>query len=88
MTPRGDLPDGGGVNPTGIVPNYSGKDCVAEIAHTAARLMLAGRQMRERKVAGGDALSAFGRKSVLNAIAGRNHLPRSQESGLAAVRKA
>ena len=47
--PAGDLPDGGGGNPTGIVSNYSGKDWVAEIAHAAARLMLAGRQLWGKK---------------------------------------
>ena len=80
----GDLPDGGGGNPTGIVSNYSGKDWVAEIAHAAARLMLAGWQMREGKMAGGDALSAFGRKPVRNATEGRNRLSRSQQTGLGA----
>src|SRR5208282_5351153 len=64
------------------VPDYSGADWVAEVADTAARLMLAGRQMRERKRAGGDALSAFGRKSVQNANEGGRHLPRSQKTGL------
>ncbi len=49
----GDLPNGGGGNPTGIVPNYSGKDWVAEITHTVDGLMLAGRQMRERKTCWG-----------------------------------
>ncbi len=78
----GDLPDGGGGNPTGIVPNYSGKDRVAEIARTAARLMLAGRQMRESKMAGGDALSAFGRKLVRHATASGSHLRRSREPDL------
>ncbi len=66
--PAGDLPDGGGGGSTRVVPGYSGKDWMAEIAHAAARLMLAGRQMRESKMADGDALSAFGRKSVQNAI--------------------
>ena len=40
----GDLPDGGGGNPTGIVPDYSGKDWVAEIADTAGGLTTAGRR--------------------------------------------
>src|SRR5271155_4359610 len=40
----GDLPDGGGGNPTGIVPNYSGKDWVAEIADTGGGLTTAGRR--------------------------------------------
>src|ERR1035441_1484597 len=35
----------------------------------------------------GDALSAFGRKTVLNGIEGRSHLPRSQESGLGAEKR-
>src|SRR5208283_5433932 len=48
----GDLSDGRGGNPTGIVPDYSGKDWVAEIAHTATRLMLAGRQSRKEVLAG------------------------------------
>jgi hypothetical protein len=52
---------------------------MAEIAHAAARLMLAGRQMRESKMADDDALSAFGRKSVQNAIQSRRHRLRSLE---------
>jgi hypothetical protein len=60
---------------------------VAEIAHAAARLMLAGRQMRESKMADGDALSAFGRKSVRNRTDGRNRLPRSQEASLGAAKR-
>ena len=66
-------------NPTRIVPNYSGKDCVAEITHPAARLMLAGRQIRESKMAGGGALSPIGRKPVQNAIQSRRHRLRSLE---------
>src|SRR5271167_483027 len=81
----GDLSDGRGGNPTGIVPDYSGKDWMAEIAHAAARLMLAGRQIQESKMAGGDALSAFGRKSVRNAIQSRRHHLRMPRKGLLAV---
>jgi hypothetical protein len=40
-----------------------------------------------RRSAGGNALSAFGRKPVLNRIEGRSHLPRSQESGLGAEKR-
>jgi hypothetical protein len=84
----GDLPDGGSGDPTGIVPRHSGKDWVAEVAHPAAGLMLAGRQMRERKRAGGDALSAFGRKAVRNANEGGRHLARSQKAGVGVEKKA
>src|SRR5271170_7404817 len=83
----GDLPDGGGGNPTGIVPDYSGKDWMAEIAHAAARLMLAGRQMRESKMADGDALSAFGRETARNAIEGSSHLTRRQKSSSGAAKR-
>ena len=83
----GDLPDGGGGGLAGIIPNYSGKDWVAEIAHAAARLMIAGRQIRESKMADGDALSAFGRETVRNATEGRNRLPWSQQTGLGAEKR-
>jgi hypothetical protein len=60
---------------------------MAEIAHAAARLMLGGRQIRESKMAGGDASPPFGRKTVLNAIEGSSHLPRSQESSSGAAKR-
>jgi hypothetical protein len=43
--------------------------------------------MRESKMAGGDALSAFGRESVPNATEGGNHLPWSQQTGLGAEKR-
>jgi hypothetical protein len=45
------MPDGGSGDLTGIVPRHSGKDWVAEIAHAAARLILAGRKSREEVLA-------------------------------------
>jgi hypothetical protein len=57
------------------------------MAHTAARLMLAGRQMRESKMADGDALSAFGGKSVRNAIKRRRHLLHSRETDLGVAKR-
>ena len=39
-------------------------------------------EIEGRKSAGGDALSALGRKSARKAIKGRSHLPRGQESVL------
>jgi hypothetical protein len=60
---------------------------VAEIAHADARLIPAGRQMRESKMADGDALPPFSRKSVRNAIKSRRHLPRSQESSSGAAKR-
>jgi len=42
-----------------------------EVPYTTAGLTPAGRKSREGEVAGGSALSAFGRKSVLNAIEGQ-----------------
>jgi hypothetical protein len=44
-------------------------------------------EIEGRKSAGGDALSALGRKSARKAIKGRSHLPQSQESGLGAEKR-
>jgi hypothetical protein len=49
--------------------------------------MLAGRQIRESKMASGDALSPFGRKPVRNATEGRNRLPWGQQRGLGAEKR-
>ena len=48
------------------------------IGHTEWRADARRAEIAGRRSAGGDALSAFGRKSVLKAIEGRSHLPRSQ----------
>ena len=60
---------------------------MAEIAHAAARLMLAGRQFRGKKGVGGDALSEFGGESVRNAIKSRRHLRRNREADLGVAKR-
>ena len=76
---------GGSGGAARVVPGDSGRDWAAEIAHTGDGLMpkaeIAGK--RNPKA---NALSAFGRKSVRNTIQGRNHLLRSEESGLGAAK--
>jgi hypothetical protein len=69
--------------PRELVPGHSGRDWAAEVAHTDGGADACRAEIAGRRSAGGDALSAFGRKSVLKAIEGRSHLPQSQESGRA-----
>jgi predicted GIY-YIG superfamily endonuclease len=57
--------------------------------HNAGRIKSSNpyRPYKVRESAGGDALSALGRKLALKAIEGRSHLSRSQESGLGAGKR-
>jgi hypothetical protein len=60
---------------------------LAEVARTAARLILAGQQIRESKMAGGDVLSPSGGESVWNAIQSRRHLRRGRETDLGVAKR-
>src|ERR1017187_560261 len=69
------LPDGGGGDPTGIVSNHSGKDWVAEVAHTGIGVMPAGRNSG-KEYNDGWIVPRIGQNPLRSQLAGRNDVAR------------